>query len=122
MEEFDIPADGSGIFLQIRRIIELVGLTKMEQTTMSVRVAASRIRARWPSCSAPMVGTNPILRPAFSAFAMNTLNPSLFLRISMVGQKGGKVMDFQMNLQVSVLADTRKLFDFTYLCVLSQVL
>ena len=40
------------------------GLTKIEATTRSALLLASATRERWPSCSAPMVGTSAILSRA----------------------------------------------------------
>ena len=39
------------------------GLTKIETTTRSARRRARRTSARWPACSAPMVGTSATVSP-----------------------------------------------------------
>ena len=41
-----------------------VGFTKILTTSASHRNRAARMRERWPSCSAPIVGTNPMVTPS----------------------------------------------------------
>src|SRR3990170_2917971 len=56
----------------------------MDTTTWSALLLASSTRERWPSCSAPMVGTSATLSPAFRHLARRALK-SLTVRAVWMG-------------------------------------
>ncbi len=62
------------------------GFTKMETTTTSLCCLARRTSERWPSCSAPMVGTRPMALPARCAARSATLVSAIDLTVCISGE------------------------------------
>src|SRR5262245_56190113 len=67
-----------------------MGLTKIEATTRSALPLARATSERWPSCSAPMVGTSAILSPAFRHGARLRLkSPTVRTAMVLIGTFSG---------------------------------
>ena len=56
----------------------------MLTTTTSHSARARAMSERWPSCSAPMVGTNPTARPAARAWSSRARHPAVVSTTSIV--------------------------------------
>ncbi len=85
---------GAGIASRSSPAPNCIGLTKIDTTTTDpgTRLAA-RTNARWPSCSAPIVGTNITRRPVSrSARLTSATSPGAEYTLSSPGWNAGIVM------------------------------
>src|SRR5262245_17618574 len=92
---------GRGYWSKSARWLNWMGLTKIETTTTAARCLATSTRWRWPSWSAPIVGTSPMRWPAlrwrpdqrcaaagFSSRSTVLLLSELVERVGVVGEGG----------------------------------
>src|SRR5439155_23475995 len=80
-----------------------VGLTNMDTATKSVSARAARIRLTCPSCSAPIVGTRPMPRPARRAWATASRTASTVVAICGVTSASVLEQHFQVGAPFLVL-------------------